>query len=67
MGHYLTLCTYIYIYNTQIVALETEKGRKITQDSDFNQWPQWSCVRKQKCFNDILRVTGSNFYEKKIK
>ena len=60
MCHYLTLCTHIYICNTQIVALETEKVEKITQDSDVNQWPQWSCIGKQKCFNDILRVTGSN-------
>ena len=60
MGHYLTLCTHIYICNTQIIALETEKVEKITQDSDVNQWPQWSSIRKQKCFNDILRVTGSN-------
>ena len=41
MGHYLTLCTQIYIYNAQFVALETKKCRKkITQDSDVNQWPQ---------------------------
>ena len=39
MGHCFTLCTHIYIYNTQFVALETEKCRKITQDSDVNQWP----------------------------
>ena len=37
-GHYLTYCTHINIYNTQIVALETEKVEKITQDSDVNQW-----------------------------
>ena len=36
MGHYLTLCTHIYICNTQIVVLETEKVEKITQDSDVN-------------------------------
>ena len=36
MGHYLALCTHIYIYNTQILALEIEKVEKITQDSDVN-------------------------------
>ena len=36
MGHSLTLCTHIYIYNTKIVALETEKVEEIPPDSDVN-------------------------------
>ena len=36
MGHCLTLCTHIYICNTQIVALETKKSLK----NNTRQWCQ---------------------------
>ena len=55
MGHYL-------IYNTQFVALETEKCQKKNNTRQCcKSMASRSCIRKQKCFNDILRVTGSNF------
>ena len=57
--HYLTLykCTNIYIYKTQFVALETEKCQKNDTRQLFQSMASRSCILKQNCFNDILRVT----------